>query len=277
MINIQIDDELVYIDVEKDGRNFKKATNLRTFRETIGITEVSFDSGLLPGQTGTKRIIDNNTHKKVIYIHPAHKRTVRFTGENTPRFEDDHGYTEADFAAAGYERGNDESEEDYEKRLRVDFFSIVQKLIRMERYPKTELFDIMVPEAILIGSRAKDASRWRVRVFTLGFNTMLTGRERLYEYPAPNIYGGAGEICWGDDEFDYSFDNLQVFQGIMTSFFSSPFNYDLASGRLANSDSIINLWHEMDEAFTNGATENEVLKMYEGKFRSTQRTIDSYI
>lgn len=276
MINIQIDEELVYIDVEKDGRNFKKATNLRTFRETVGITERSYDSGLLPGQTGTKRIIDNNRHQKVIYIHPAHKRTVRFTGDGYPGYSDDHGYTQHEFDLAGYTQRSDESDDDYEERLRENFDYIVNNLIRQEIYPKTQLIDIMVPEATIIASKANDASRWRIRIFTLGFNTMLTGRERLYEFPAPNIYGGAGEICWGDDEFDTDFDKLQVLQSIVPSFLSSPFNYDLSSGRL-QSGSIIDMWHRMDQKFAEGASEEEVLEMYYGNLRETGRTIDSYI
>lgn len=275
MINIQIDDELVYIDVEKEGRSFKKATNLKTFRETIGITERSYDSGLLPGRTGTKRIIENSTHQKVIYIHPAHRRTVRFTGLSWPTFTGNHGYTEEDFELVGYGKEEDETQEEYEERLTSDFHNVVRKLVLRERYPATELFDIMVPEAILIGTKANDASRWRVGIFTLGFNTLLTGRETLYEYPAPNIYSGAGEICWGDDGFDFSFTKLQVFQSIVPSFFSSPFNYDLASGRL-NDTSIVDMWQRMDEKFKEGATEEEVLQMYSGKFRSTRRTVDSY-
>lgn len=279
MIDIKIDEDIVYVDVEKEGRHFKKITDLKTFRETVGIVETSYDSGWLPGKTGVKRITKNSINEKIVYIHPGGRKTVRYTDNWYPHYSDEHGYTEQDYTDVGHPRDDDMDDDDYENYIRRRWSTILDKLYLEGKFPDNQMYEIMLPDAIIIASKAADAKHWTVRLFSLGFNTLLTGREQLYEYPTPNIYSGAGRICWGDydDEFDTSFEGIQPFQGYLPTFLSSSFNSDLSSGRIRSERSLINFWSQMDSMFKDGATNEEVYALYEDKFRRTDYTIDSFI
>lgn len=273
MINIQIDDDIVLLEVEEDGRRFKKMTDLQSFRQTVGITETSYDSGLLPGRVGTKRIMENETEEKILYIEPAQRRTVSYVTHWNVEYEDTHGFTEDDYTQVGFERRENQTDAEYETYLINNWNDIVRALSRNSIRPQDSVYDIMLPNAVIIAKRTSQLQSWRIYLYTLGFNTLLTGEEELYEFPTPNIFDSGGRICWGNDEYDSRFDNKQVLQGLLPRFLSSPFNDDLAQGRLLRTD-VRQFWRDMTNAFKEGKTEEEVLLMYEDKFKGIGRTVD---
>lgn len=277
MIDIKIDNEIVYVDVEKEGRHFKKITSLDTFRKTVGVVETSYDSGWLPGKTGVKRILENTTQQKVVYIHPGGRVKVRYTDNWYPYYTDDHGYTEEDYTNVGFSRKENMDDDRYETYIRDYWHTILNKLYEQGKYPENQLYNIVVPDAVIIGSKAAEAKHWKIRLFSLGHNTLLTGREELFEYPMPNIYTGQGRICWGDNEFQTNFEGIQPFQGYFPAFISSSFNSDLSDGRIVSDQSIVRIWKQMDRMLEEGATNEQVYKLYEGRFRTTGETIKTYI
>lgn len=276
MIDIKINESMVYIDVNKEGRQFKKVTNLNTFRESIGIVKEEYDSGWLPGKTGVKRIVENNDIIKYVYIHPGGRRKLHYSRGLIPRYEDDHGYTEENYAQVGYPK-NDKTDDEYEGYLRNDWRDIVNRLYREKIYPDTEFYNVVLPDAFIIATKRKDRSSWSIRIFTLGLNSLFTGHEKLYEYPTPNIYSGSGKVCWGNQEFDNTFDNPLVLQSYLPSLLSSPFNNDLSEGRLIHSVDILNLWKDMDTMIKEGCSDEEVLKLYDGILRDSDYTVNSFI
>lgn len=272
MINIKIDDELAFIEVNDGNRSYQKATTLEKVQEAIGIKDKSFDSELLPGKYGTKQIKETSNYKRIVYLHPPERRRVHKSSYDRINYTDNHGYTEEDYERVGYDRlGRTDAE--YEEYLMENWNTIVHKLERIGIYSETEMYDIMLPEALVYAIKDSHARGWGIQLYTLGGQSVLTGDETLYRYPAPNIFD-SGNICWGENEYEGVFPNFSFVQGIVPKFLSSTFNDDLVEYRIRNM-SIDRFWKEMDTAFNNGATEEEVLSMYEGKYFETHKTINN--
>lgn len=275
MIDIKIDDNMVFIDAERDGSNFKKITSLDTFRESLSLDRQTYDSGVLPGKSGTKRIIEKDGAKQIFYIHPAHKRKVYYIDEYEVDYNAEHGYTEEDYESVDFPRG-DRDDYEYERLLRSNWETITYRLKQAGKFPENESYDIMVPDSLVIAKERPGYTEWEIVLVTLGMGSFINGSEALYRYPAPNVYSGSEAICWGENQEINQFNSFLGVQSIVPSFWASPFNDDLASGRTANT-SILRLWREMDQLFASGSTEDEVLRMYHNEFISISKTSNDYL
>lgn len=271
MINIQIKENMAYLEVEENGRSFKKLVTLDNFRKSIGITEHTYDSGFLPGRWGIKRLYENSRVEKAIYIEPARRRQIKFRYSWVPEFDDNHTYTEEAYREVGYEKG-DKTDEEYEQYLR-DNWSDVRRSLRDRFGRPVRAFDIMVPNAVLFMDKNIEYNRTKVKVFTTGGTTVMTGNERLYEYPMPNIYEEDGSICWGDLESGAQIESLRNIEGLFPSFLASEFNHDLYDNRLEGE--LLDVWKEMHEMFKEGKSEEEVLSVYNGTFIELGQTINN--
>lgn len=270
MINIQIKENMAHLEVDENGRSFKKLVTLEDFRKTIGINDTTYDSGFLPGRWGVKRILESSEEQKAIYVEPARRRQIKFRYNWLPDFDDNHTYTEEEYEAVGYGR-EERTDYEYEEYLRSHWGDL-RRLLRNEFGTPSRIFDIMVPNAVLFVSRNLNNGRSTIRLYTTGFGSVITGEEDLYEYPMPNIYPTEGEICWGNVDMARNIENIRNIEGLLPSFLSSGFNHDLYEDRVTGE--LLEIWKGMDEAFKDGASEEEVLSYYDNEFLSISTTIN---
>lgn len=220
MHNILIDGNFVSIETTKDSRKTTKVTNLQSFREAVGINDNSYDSGILPGNHGIKRIKENNEYVKVAYLEPEQKREIIYV----PGYED-------------------------------------------------EEYTVIFPKTMLLFYSGKNSNNKYVKVLTPGNQSIITGDEILYRYPAPNIYD-TDMICWGYNSIP-PLDSVLELQGIMPKFFSNKFNSDLAFGRVSN-QSFSDFWELMNDKIYEGESKEDILSLYNDILFSSTLTMNSF-
>lgn len=220
MHNILIDGNFVSIETTKDSRKTTKVTNLQSFREAVGINDNSYDSGILPGNHGIKRIKENNEYLKVAYLEPEQKREIVYV----PGYED-------------------------------------------------EEYTVIFPKTMLLFYSGKNSNNKYVKVLTPGNQSIITGDEVLYTYPAPNIYD-TDMICWGYNSIP-PLDSVLELQGIMPKFFSNKFNSDLAFGRVSN-QSFSEFWELMNDKIYEGESKEDILSLYNDILFSSRLTMNSF-
>lgn len=220
MHNILIDGNFVSIETTKDSRKTTKVTNLQSFREAVGINDNSYDSGILPGNHGVKRIKENDEYLKVAYLEPEQKREVVYT----PLYED-------------------------------------------------EEYTVIFPKTILLFYSSKKINNKYVKVLTPGNQSVITGDEVLYKYPAPNIYD-SDVVCWGYNSIP-PLDSVLELQGIMPKFFTNKFNADLGFGRVSN-QSFTDFWRLMDNKISEGESKEDILSLYNDKLLMSRLTMNSF-
>lgn len=276
MIDIHIDEETAIINLENNNRKSKKIVTLKNLREAIGIRDQTYDSGFLPGRYGTKRIYEDSNKEMILYTSPAERRKVVYSYVFTPRFDTPLAYTEEDYENTGHSQG-DMSDEDYQTYLEENWEDEILEDLRresrfsgyMEAHPR--VFDIMVPPTVMIARKAKGTQNGSVKLFTNGLADFISEDQDIYRYPAPNIFP-EGTICWGDHDSDVRIQDIKKIQGLVPNFLSTDFNNDLAGGRI--NGNIVHFWEEMDNAFRDGKSEEEVLEMYESKLIRESSTIN---
>lgn len=220
MHNILIDGNFVSIETTKDSRKTTKVTNLQSFREAVGINDNSYDSGILPGNHGIKRIKENNEYVKVAYLEPEQKREIIYV----PSYED-------------------------------------------------EEYTVIFPKTMLLFYSGKNSNNKYVKVLTPGNQSIITGDEVLYRYPAPNIYD-TDMVCWGYNAVP-PLDSVLELQGIMPKFFSNKFNSDLAFGRISN-ESFSDFWELMNDKIYEGESKEDILSLYNDILFNSRLTMNSF-
>lgn len=220
MHNILIDGNFVSIETTKDSRKTTKLTNLQSFREAIGINDNSYDSGILPGNHGVKRIKENDEYLKVAYLEPEQKREVVYTS----------------------------SYEDKE-------------------------YTVIFPKTILLFYSDKKINNKYVKVLTPGNQSVITGDEVLYKYPAPNIFD-SDLVCWGYNAIP-PLDSVLELQGMMPKFFTNKFNADLGFGRVSG-QSFTEFWRLMDNKISEGESKEDILSLYNDKLLMSRLTMNSF-
>lgn len=220
MHNILIDGNFVSIETTKDSRKTTKVTNLQSFREAVGINDNSYDSGILPGNHGVKRIKENNEYVKIAYLEPEQKREIIYV----PAYED-------------------------------------------------EEYTVIFPKTMLLFYSGKNSNNKYLKVLTPGNQSIITGDEVLYTYPAPNIYD-TDMICWGYNSTP-PLDSVLELQGIMPKFFSNKFNSDLAFGRVSN-QSFSEFWELMNDKVYEGESKEDILSLYNDILFSSRLTMNSF-
>lgn len=220
MHNILIDGNFVSIETTKDSRKTTKITNLQSFREAVGINDNSYDSGILPGNHGVKRIKENDEYLKVAYLEPEQKREVIYA-----RAYEDKEYT------------------------------------------------VIFPKTILLFYSSKKINNKYVKVLTPGNQSVITGDEVLYKYPAPNIFD-SDVVCWGYNSIP-PLDSVLELQGIMPKFFTNKFNADLGFGRVSN-QSFTDFWRLMDNKISEGESKEDILSLYNDKLLMSRLTMNSF-
>jgi hypothetical protein len=72
-------------------------------------------------------------------------------------------------------------------------------------------------------------------MYALSGNRLLFSTDKLFVYPLPNIYHRDNLICWGENQNKVEMKSLAAVEGLVKTFFESPFNKDLFdTGKLGN-------------------------------------------
>lgn len=136
-----------------------------------------------------------------------------------------------------------------------------------------EKYTVVFPKTILLFYSDKKINNKYVKVLTPGNQSIITGDEVLYKYPAPNIYD-IDTICWGYNALP-PLDSILELQGIMPKFFSNKFNSDLDFGRVSN-QSFSSFWRLMDNKVSEGESKEDILSLYNDKLFMSRLTMNSF-
>lgn len=168
--------------------------------------EKDVDTGLLPGEYGTQRVIVKNNTKYVLYLEPAKVVSVKHEDSNHDAVDD--AIDPDDY---------DDDDDYYEAR---------REYIRENKDVNTYSFTT----PILCWMVAMEGTRYvEAQVFAMK-TPIMTGLEPLYHAPFSNIYGHGG-ICWGYN--DVALPTPKAIQGLSTLFFNADANMDLAEQRFS--------------------------------------------
>lgn len=177
--------------------DYKKFSDLFT-------SEGNTDTGFLPGEYGTQRIVVKNGVTYTLYLEPA--KIIDVHHENTEQTDVDEHIFEDDY----------EDEDDYYDAR--DNYILENK--------KNTSYKFTTP--ILCWMVATRGNRC-IETFLFAMKTpILTGMEPLFEAPFENIFGD-GKICWGHN--DVNIPTPKAIQGLSTLFFNADANMDLADRR----------------------------------------------
>lgn len=256
-------DYAVIHTISTDGTRQEKIVDNVALKNALMTMETSSveTTPLLPGEYGTQRIISRGGRTKILYLEPPSIRRVTYHTRRRPEYRP--GYFRDDEWDVRDQEA-EESDEEYDVYLRERFDAHHDRYFnRHNRYK--HYFNIVVPRLLWV--LEVQENRGELDIFSSQVYAMkqsvYTGHEQLYRAPLGNVFGGNG-ICWGNNTLRLP--SIKAIQGVPVLFFNSPFNDDLNSGHINDSEHFSGFYqmcHYVSNELAEGRDKEELLQEIE--------------